>query len=138
MLYFSAADASTWWPSWSNQTGCRCKAIFQILVIVLVFMLELVDKLGGKQFWNRPEFLSLPGVLRHFEGDYCLTRGQNHQGGHLGLGSLCCKKPPRRIRSVCGNPKRFSLHSGLSKSHSFDPSNGAEIVLSGRSLTFVL
>ena len=68
--------------------------VFQILVIVSVFMLELVDKLGGKQFWNRPEFLSLPGVLRHFEGDYCLTRGQNHQGGHLGLGSLGCKNHP--------------------------------------------
>ena len=55
--------------------------------------MELV-KLGGNQFWIRSEFFPLPGVLRHLEGDYCLTRGQNHQGGHLGLGSLGCKNHP--------------------------------------------
>ena len=81
--------------------GCRSKAIFS----VSIFM-ELVDKLGGNQFWNRSEFLSLPGVLRHLEGDYCLTRGQNHQGGHLGLGSLGCKTTQEDL-NVCGNPIGF-------------------------------
>ena len=65
--------------------GCRSEAIFSVSLF-----LELV-KLGGNQFWIRSEFFPLPGVLRHLEGDYCLTRGQNHQGGHLGQGSLGCK-----------------------------------------------
>ena len=62
---------------------------------------------------------------------------KNHKGGHLGLGSLDCKTTQEDL-NVCGNLIGFfPLFRTLQDSLIFS-SNGAEIVLSGRSLTFVL
>ena len=95
-------DASTCWPVWTNQAGCRYKAIFQILVIVSVFMLELVDKLGGNNFGTIRNTFFLLGFLRHLEETIALLEDKTTGVDAWAKKLFAVKKPPRRIRSVCG------------------------------------
>ena len=90
--------------NFTNQARCRCKAIFQIHLIALVFMC-----CGWSINWMKT-ILEPTGIspsrfpLGHLEKVYRLTRGQNHQGGSLGQEAPHCKENhPGGPRMFCGN-----------------------------------